>query len=82
MAWNGDGLTSAETLRRFALGHAGTARNTALALVRQGLLRKAEAVVGYAFDSPFVRAWVVQHALPDVGLRLPIDHLGDARPGH
>ncbi len=76
VAWNGAGLTAAATLGRFGLGHGGTARNSALALTGRGLLRKAETVSGYAFDSPFVRSWVVRHALPDVGLRVAIDHLG------
>ncbi len=74
VAWNGAGLTAAETLERFALGHGGTARNSALALVGRGLLRKADTTSGYAFDSPFVRAWVVRQALPDVGVRVPVDH--------
>lgn len=74
VAWNGAGLTAADTVERFALGHGGTARNTALALIGRGLLRKADTASGYTFDSPFVRAWVVLHALPDVGVRLSIDH--------
>ena len=76
VAWNGSGLTSRETLERFGLGHGGTARNTAVALEKRGLLRKAETTAGFAFDSPFARAWVVLHALPDAGLLLPIDHTG------
>lgn len=74
VAWNGAGLTAAETLARFALGHGGTARNSALALIGRGLLRKADTTAGYTFESPFVRGWVVRHALPDVGVRVPIDH--------
>lgn len=76
VAWNQAGLTARETLDRFGLGHGGSARNSALALEKQGLLRKSEVEAGYSFDSPFARAWVVRHALPDAGLRLPIDHTG------
>ncbi|HSH45430.1 MAG TPA: hypothetical protein VK966_06225, partial [Longimicrobiales bacterium] len=43
VAWNGAGLTTRETLERFALGHGGTARNTALALERRGLLVRSDA---------------------------------------
>jgi hypothetical protein len=80
VAWNGDGLTAAETLRRFALGHAGTARNTALALEKRGMVRRSDRrVAGYDFDSPFARAWVVSNALPDAGILVGIDHLGTAK---
>lgn len=75
VAWDGGGLTARSTLRQFGLGHGGTARNTALALAQRGLLERREsAVTGFGFDSPFARAWVIAHALPDVGLRVPIDH--------
>ena len=76
VAWNGSGLTSRETLELFGLGHGGTARNTAVALEKRGLVRKADNTAGFAFDSPFAQAWVVLHALPDSGLLLPIDHVG------
>ncbi len=75
VAWNRAGLTAAETIERFGLGYGGTARNSAHALIKQGLLRKVESTVGYAFDSPFARAWVVGKALPDVGVLVAIDHL-------
>lgn len=78
VAWNGAGLTAAATLERFGLGYGGTARNAALALEKRGLLRKSDAAAGFGFDSPFARAWVVKHALPDAGLLMPIDHVGGA----
>ncbi len=28
----------------------------------------------YTFDNPFLRGWVVSHALPDVGLHYPITY--------
>lgn len=60
VAWNAAGRTARETLERFGLGHSGTARNTALALEKRGLLRKAQSTAGFAFDSPFARVWVVR----------------------
>lgn len=75
VAWNGAGLTARETLEMFGLGYAGTARNSALALEKRGLLRKSEdARVGWELDSPFARAWLILNALPDAGVLLPIDH--------
>lgn len=62
------GLTTSETLDRFALGHSGSASNAAGSLVRDGLLVRADTPVGYDLDSPFFRGWVVAGALPDVGI--------------
>jgi hypothetical protein len=66
------GLTTRETLERFALPASGTVSNTAAALVAEGLLVKAETPPGYDFDSPFFRGWVVSRALPDLGIERPI----------
>lgn len=80
VAWNEEGLSARETVERFGLGYGSTARNTALALENRGLLHRSESTrSGFAFDSPFARAWVVVQALPDVGVLLPIDHLGGDR---
>ena len=76
VAWNGGGLTARDTLTRFGLGYGGTARNSGLALEKRGLLRRAETRSGFEFDSPFARAWVVEHALADAGILVPIDHIG------
>lgn len=76
VAWNGAGLTARETLDRFGLGYGGTARNSALALEKRGMLRRAETTSGFSFDSPFARAWVVRYALPDAGILAAIDHTG------
>ena len=78
VAWNGAGLTARATVERFGLGYGGTARNAALALEKRGLLRRSESVAGFSFDSPVVRSWVVAQALPDAGILVPIDHLGEA----
>ena len=68
------GLTTAATLRRFSLASSGAATNAAAALVEKQLLFRAadtshdgDAPTGYMFDSPFFRAWVWWHALPDLG---------------
>lgn len=70
------GLTSRETLRRFALGPSGTVSNAAAALVKSGLLiredpytrDRLETPTGYDFDSPFFKAWVRRNTLEDIGL--------------
>lgn len=66
------GLTTKAVRARFALGASGAATKAAQTLVERDLLVKEAA--GYSFDSPFLRAWVLLHALPDVGLLLPITH--------
>jgi hypothetical protein len=66
------GLTSRETLERFALPSSGTVSNTAAALVNEDLLVKADTPPGYDFESPFFRGWVVSRTLPDVGIERPV----------
>ncbi len=69
------GLTTRDVLRRFALGSSGAAVNAATAMVESGLLVREDAhtgervstPTGYAFDSPFFRAWVWWNALQDLG---------------
>ncbi|HEX7122204.1 MAG TPA: AAA family ATPase [Gemmatimonadaceae bacterium] len=71
VAWNGAGLAARATLQRFGVGHGGTARNTALALVARGILEPSStSATGFSFASPFVRAWIVANALPDVGIHV------------
>lgn len=65
------GLTTRDTLQRFALPASGTVSNAAAALVEGGLLVRADPAPGYDFESPFFRGWVVTQALPDVGLERP-----------
>jgi hypothetical protein len=76
VAWGRAGLAAADTLETFAIGHGGTARNSALALAKRGLLRRADTTTGFVFESPFAKAWVVLHALPDVGILFPVDDEG------
>ena len=62
------GLTSRETLERFALPASGTVSNTAAALAAEGLLVKGDTPPGHDFENPFFRGWVVSRALPDLGI--------------
>lgn len=68
-----DSLTAAETLRRFGLASSAAASRAAASLVAEGVLVR-EGPGAYRFDSPFQRGWVIQHALPDVGIHLPPTH--------
>jgi hypothetical protein len=69
------GLTTRQVMQRFSLGSTGAASNAATALVENGLLIREDAhgggrvatPTGYAFDSPFFRAWVWWNALQDLG---------------
>jgi len=63
-----DGLTTAATRERFGLSASGSAANAARALVDRAILDRSDDPVGYSFDSPFFRGWVVVHTLPDVGI--------------
>jgi hypothetical protein len=65
------GLTSRETLARFALPASGTVSNTAAALVTADLLVKVDPAPGFDFESSFLRGWVITRALADVGLERP-----------
>ena len=33
---------------------------------------------GYCFDSPFLRGWIIVHALPDIGMHLSPSHIASA----
>jgi len=63
-----DGLTTGGVRRRFGMGTSGTITNAAKALIVDGRLVKTSHGAGYAFDNPFVRGWVVDRALPDLGM--------------
>ena len=64
------GLTSGQTRVRFSLPSTGSASNAAKALLNAGHLVRTDNGSGYVFDNPFVRGWVVMHALKDVGIAL------------
>jgi hypothetical protein len=65
-----EGLTTSASLQKFALSSSGSATNAANALVANGHLTRSESRTGYAFDSPFLRRWVEQTTLADVGVRV------------
>jgi hypothetical protein len=68
-----DALTAADTLQRFGLGSSAAAARAAASLVAEGVLVQ-EGPGAYRFDSPFQRGWVIQHALPDAGIHLPVTY--------
>lgn len=63
-----EGLTTAQSIRRFALRSTGTATNSAKALMAAGRLIRAESRTGYGFENPFFREWVRATTLGDLGL--------------
>jgi len=71
------GLTTKATRRQFSLGATGAATKAAQTLVARDLLVKEG--TRYHFDSPYFRGWVLQYAVPDVGLTLPLTHLPAAQ---
>ena len=68
-----DSLTAAEILKRFGLASSAAASRAAASLVAEGVLVQ-DGPGSYHFDSPFQRGWVIQYALPDVGIHLPPTH--------
>jgi hypothetical protein len=70
------GLTTRETLSKFALGSSGTVINTVNSLIKAGHLiredaytrKKVTTPTGYDFDSPFFKSWVIWHTLSDMGM--------------
>lgn len=66
------GLTTAAVRRAFTLGSQGAATKAAQALLAQGWLLKDG--TAWRYDSPYARGWVVLHALPDLGIGLPVTH--------
>jgi uncharacterized protein len=60
-------LTGKGAQRRFALSSAPAVRKAAEKFEEDGfVMRTSEG--SYACDSPFVRGWLIQHTLPDLGL--------------
>ncbi len=68
-----DSLTGADTLQRFGIASSAAAARAAASLVAEGVLVQ-EGPGAYRFDSPFQRGWVIQNALPDAGIHLPVTH--------
>ena len=74
------GLTTDAARRRYGLGSSGVV-GSALQALRETrvIVRDASGAAGYAFDNPYFRGWVIQNALPDLGIVLPIAHVSPAR---
>ena len=62
------GLTTGDSIRRFALRSSGTATNSAKALIATGRLVRGPTRTGYDFENPYFREWVRITTLPDLGL--------------
>jgi hypothetical protein len=66
------GLSTRDSLNAFSLRSSAAATQTAKAFLEEGIIVAAKTPTGYAFDNPFMRAWVILNALPDVGIVKPI----------
>jgi len=67
--------SGAHITARFALEQTGSISKTVTRFVAEGVLVRTAHGSGYMFDDPFVRGWVLVHAVPDFGLRLPATHI-------
>lgn len=67
VAANRGGLTTADSIRQFGLASSGAASNTAAAMIEAGHLVRSDAAVGYGFDSPFFRRWILLQTMGDLG---------------
>jgi hypothetical protein len=63
------GLTTQAARRQFTLSSSSNVSHALSALIEDGRVIRTSHGSGYAFDNPFVRGWVVVHALPDLGMR-------------
>lgn len=75
VAASSQGLTTGATRARFALEQTGSISKTVARFVAEGVLVRTAHGSGYTFDDPFVRGWVLVHAVPDFGLQLPATHI-------
>lgn len=75
VAASSQGLTTGATRRRFALEQTGSISKTLSRFMEDGDVVKTAHGSGYTFDDPFVRGWVLVHAVPDLGLQLPATHI-------
>ena len=77
------GLTTDAARRLYGLGSSGVV-GSALEALRDTrvIVRSAACAAGYAFDNPYFRGWVIENALPDLGVALPTTHVPAAKiPG-
>lgn len=75
------GLTTEAARRTYGLGASGVV-GSALDALRETrvIVRASETIAGSGFDNPFFRGWVIENALPDLGIVLPISHVPSMRP--
>jgi hypothetical protein len=74
------GLTTDAARRSYGLGASGVVASAVEALrSSRVIIRDSSAAAGYAFDNPFFRGWVIENALPDLGIGLPVTHRPAAR---
>ena len=64
------GLTTQAARKQFTLPASSNVAHALTALIEDGRVIRTRHGSGYTFDNPFVRGWVVVHALPDLGMRL------------
>lgn len=62
-----EGLTTGDSIARYGFTSSGAASRTAGALVDQGVLVRAETIVGYAYENLFFGLWVTREAVGDLG---------------
>jgi hypothetical protein len=72
-------LTTTAVRERFGLGDSSRVAKALATLVEHSHLVKDGST--YSFDDPFYRAWVIEVALPDVGIHLPLTHLPPVSTG-
>ncbi|NNM29448.1 MAG: ATP-binding protein [Akkermansiaceae bacterium] len=65
------GLSTADTLQRFALKNSPTAVQAAQVLVERELLFQRPGEKGYFFDNPYFEAWVRERTAIDLGMEPP-----------
>jgi AAA+ ATPase superfamily predicted ATPase len=66
-----DPLTSKATLQRFGLPSSSTVTQAMQTFMAEGTIQRG-GPGGYAFDSPYMRGWVIANALPDIGMEVPV----------
>jgi uncharacterized protein len=69
-------LTGQGARRRFSLSSPAAVQKALEKFEEDGMVVRSGEGGGYVCDSPFVRGWLIQHALPDVGV-----HWDPATPG-
>ena len=75
------GLTTEAARRTYGLGSSGAVASAVEALRgTRTIVRADRAVAGYAFDNPYFRGWVIENALPDLGISIATTHVPPIKP--